>query len=584
MVLATWALVFTINTHALRRSMPSVNLSFRLLIYFSCIAVLSTAGVGLLVRMEWRQTESDRFEDQVRGAREGITVEIRAEQNAVQDLLRPLCKHDAFVDRTLVDLEAGRLDSGRRLAIAQLVPEEMKALRLDELVLVTGSGEVLGAGHDPSLVGVRRKDFAAALSTKQDQHASVRAPSQEDGKSVPAALTGHCVAGSGGRKVGLIGARHIRPLLDRMGKAYGVRLAFVGAPNAEVRPDDIAQRVVIDESAGLQLVVAKSRRELDAQLKTLDRWVLTTGGVTLFVAILLAIVLARSLAKPLSALSHEVGEVVDGEPREVSPRGTPEMRRLAEAFNKTLRDLVALRKRHAAIERIAAWREVARRVAHEIKNPLTPIRSSVETLRRLKDRDDPKFDEYFEEATKGILDDVHRIAAIASDFARFARLPSPRPAPVDLAEVFGTVVSMHTTQGISVALEAKPCPIVQADRDQLGQMLTNLVQNAMDAVRSGTDNPTVRVMLEPDGPDRVRLRVLDNGPGVPDELLPKLFEPYVTTKDHGTGLGLSIVQRIVVEHGGEIAYEPGHGGACFTVVLPCSGPGLAPDSRDPAQL
>jgi signal transduction histidine kinase len=563
--------------------MPSVNLSLRLLIAFGCVAVLSTAMVGLLVRMEWRRTENERFEAQVHGASNGISLEIRAEENAVQDLLRPLCKYDSFVDRTLVDIEAGRLDSGRRLAIAQLVPEEMKALRLDELMLVTGAGEVLGAGHDRSLVGVRSKEFASQLSSKRTQ-GSVRAPSQRDGRPIPAALTGQCVAGSGSRTVGLIGARHIDPMLNRMSKAYGVRLALHGSPGAQLGPDDIPREVVIDEAVGLRLVVIKSRRELDTHLETLDRWVLMTGGVTLAVAILLAMFLARSLARPLSALSHEVGEVVDGEPREVALRGTPEMRKLASAFNQTLRDLVALRRRHAAIERIAAWREVARRVAHEIKNPLTPIRSSVETLRRLKDRGDPKFDEYFEEATKGILEDVHRIATIASDFARFARLPSPRPARVDLAELFGTVVSMHGTQGIDVKLLAKPCPEVFADRDQLGQMLTNLVQNAMDAVRDQGAGGRVEVLLEPHGEDHVRVRVRDNGKGVRDDLVPRLFEPYVTTKAHGTGLGLSIAQRIVVEHDGEIAYEPMREGACFSVVLPRSGPSAPPDSVDPTAL
>ena len=562
--------------------MRVVNLSLRLLIAFGCVAVLSTAMVGLLVRMEWRRTENERFAAQVHGASDGITLEIRAEQNAVQDLLRPLCKHDAFVDRTLVDVEAGRLDGGRRLAIAQLVPEEMKALRLDELVMVTGAGEVLGAGHDPALVGMRRKDFADVLSSKLPS-GSVRAPSLLDGKPVPAALTGFCVKGSGSRTVGLLGARHIHPMLGRLSKAYGVRLALDGAPDARIGPDEIAQYVVIDEKAGLRLVVAKSRNELDLHLATLDRWVLMTGGVTLAVAIILAMFLARSLANPLSALSHEVGEVVDGEPREVTLRGTPEMRRLAAAFNKTLRDLVALRRRHAAVERIAAWREVARRVAHEIKNPLTPIRSSVETLRRLKDRDDPKFDDYFDEATKGILEDVHRIATIASDFARFARLPSPRPTSVDLAELFATVVSMHGAQGVAVELVTQTCPVVRADRDQLGQMLTNLVQNAMDAVRETARDPRVQVLLEPMGTDRVRIRVRDNGPGVPEAMIPRLFEPYVTTKAHGTGLGLSIVQRIVVEHGGEIAYEPGQGGACFTVTLPCAGP-PATETPNPVEL
>jgi C4-dicarboxylate-specific signal transduction histidine kinase len=199
-------------------------------------------------------------------------------------------------------------------------------------------------------------------------------------------------------------------------------------------------------------------------------------------------------------------------------------------------------------------------------------------------RDDPKFDDYFDEATRGILQDVHRIASIASDFARFARLPPPKPAPVDVAEVACTTVAMHSSDALPIDLRAAPCPTVQADRDQLAQMLTNLLQNAMDATQAHTQSPRVIVSVEPHGDDHVCITVSDNGPGVSEELLPRLFAPYVTTKVHGTGLGLPIVQRIVVEHGGEIRYAPApQGGASFSVVLPLSGPVPPPESHDPAK-
>jgi signal transduction histidine kinase len=110
----------------------------------------------------------------------------------------------------------------------------------------------------------------------------------------------------------------------------------------------------------------------------------------------------------------------------------------------------------------------------------------------------------------------------------------------------------------------------------LGQVLTNLVQNSLDAVRDSKEEPRVQVLVEPADNDHFRICVRDNGPGVPEELIPRLFEPYVTTKANGTGLGLSIVSRIVVEHGGEITYEPGHGGACFVVTLPIAGPLAGP--------
>ena len=560
-----------------------MNLSARLLLAFGLVAVASTGSAGLLVREAWRTSEARRFEEQVEGTRAGIALEMAAEQAAVRDLLRPLCEHDAFVDKALVDLQAGRLDSGRRLALAQLVPDEMAALRLDELVLLTGQGQVLGAGHDPSLVGTRQPAMAEALVADGPTFASFRPPATKDGKAIPAAMVGGCVRSSGRTRVGLVGARHLGHLLDRMSKAYGVRVALAGSPEAVVAPHETSTRVTVDSDTKLELVVAKSRRPLDEAFARLDQVLVATGGASLAAALVIAVVLARSLASPLAQLAREVREVVDGEPRHVTPRGTPEMRQLADAFNRTLHDLAMMRRRHAAMERIAAWREVARRVAHEIKNPLTPIRSSIETLRRLRARDDPKLGEFLDEASVGMLDAVHRIATIASDFARFAKLPAPTPAPVDVVEVARSVVSLHAHQGVELELHDKPCPTIQADRDQLAQMLTNLVQNGMDAARQASGPPRVQVMVEPLGHEQVRLQVRDNGEGVPETMLGHLFEPYVTTKPHGTGLGLPIVQRIVVEHGGEISYQKADdAGACFVVVLPVSGPPIATD-QTPSQ-
>ncbi len=558
-----------------------MTLTLRLALWFGFVAVVLTAAVSFLVRQAWREAENERFEAQVEGARTGIEVELAAERNAVQDMLRPLCEHDAFVDKALLDLQAGRLDGSRRLALAQMVPDEMKALRLDELVLVTGSGEVLGAGHDPSLAGVKSAEFASQLSSSDSAPATVRPPQRRGNRIVPAALMGRCVREASGVRVGLIGARHLTGLLERMGKAYDVRLELVapGQPDTP-SPDEVWRSVVVDARSGLRLIVARSRAPLDKALSALDRRIAASGAGVLLLALLGAVVLARSVAKPIEQLANEVREVTAGEPHEVRVAGASELRQLALAFNKTLRDLSVLRRRQAAVERIAAWREVARRVAHEIKNPLTPIRSSIETLRRLRERDDPKFDEYFDEATRGMLEEVHRIATIASDFARFARLPSPRPASTDLAEVARSVVAMHATADVRVELEARPAPQILADRDQLVQMLTNLVQNAMDAARETNAAPTVRVVVEPWQAEHVRMMVIDNGAGVRDDIAPRLFEPYVTTKAHGTGLGLPIVQRIVVEHGGEIRYAKSpQGGACFTVLLPIAGPPHPPDSQ-----
>jgi two-component system, NtrC family, nitrogen regulation sensor histidine kinase NtrY len=289
--------------------------------------------------------------------------------------------------------------------------------------------------------------------------------------------------------------------------------------------------------------------------------------------------LSRGLARPVRALAEQAQRVIHGDPNPVVATGARELVEAAEAFNRAIADLVALRKRLAVTERIAARREIARRVAHEIKNPLLPIRASVETLRRLRARNDPAFDEYFDEATRTVLDEVARISNIVSEFTRFARLPAPAPVPFNAEEAVRSVVTLHGAAGAPIDFEAEPCPDLNADRDQVVQVVTNLVQNAQQAL-TGRANGRVAVRLARER-DKLVLSVNDNGPGIAPEMRGRLFEPYATTKAEGTGLGLAIVERIVVEHGGEIsagdAPGPG-GGASFVVKLPLSGPTLLPEA------
>jgi len=348
---------------------------------------------------------------------------------------------------------------------------------------------------------------------------------------------------------------------------------------------------------GLAVVATVSRAPLDAAIARVDRAILVSAAVAALVALAVAILLSRTLSRPIAALAREAREVATGEPRAVVVRGGgKEMDELAGAFNRAIDDLVRMRKRLAATERIAARREVARQVAHEIKNPLAPIRAAVETLRRLKDRNDEAFESYFDEATRIVLEEVHRISNIVTEFTKFSRLPAPSPAPMDLTAVAKSVVALHAADPEMVRtarrndpprveLTAEPIPEVRADRDQLVQVLTNLVQNGLDAASAVRPDPRVMVTVGPLGDDRVRIVVRDNGPGVAEEIQGKLFQPYVTTKSHGTGLGLAIVQRIVVEHGGEIAYRAAtKGGAVFEITLPIAGPSERPPDSDTSGL
>ena len=295
-----------------------------------------------------------------------------------------------------------------------------------------------------------------------------------------------------------------------------------------------------------------------------------------FVGLLLAAVLAaaavgRILARretgPIEALRAAAVRVAGGDlDARVGIGGAGELGELVRAFDSMTAELARGRSRLAAAERVAAWREVARALAHELKNPLTPIAMSVETLRDARDRAD--FPEILEESTRAIGEEVRRLKRIVDEFGRFARLPDPELARIPAGELAGGLLALYPAAppGVELVRAVAPdLPDVRADRDQILQVLHNLVKNALEAMPAGG---RLTVGVRRDGPE-VAFEIADTGPGIPPELRERIFQPYVTTKAGGTGLGLAIAERIVQEHGGRIDVAPAPGGgALFSVRLP----------------
>jgi nitrogen fixation/metabolism regulation signal transduction histidine kinase len=224
-------------------------------------------------------------------------------------------------------------------------------------------------------------------------------------------------------------------------------------------------------------------------------------------------------------------------------------------------------------QRATAWAEVARRLAHEIKNPLTPIQLSAERLAmKLADRLSPEDAEVLRRSTETIVNQVSALKAMVDDFRDYARLRAPAPAPLDLNALVRDVLALYENSSTPIATRLAPqLPPVWADSAQMRQVIHNLVQNAQDALESAAADgvhPAIEVRTELAG-DRVRLAVSDNGSGFPEELMARIFEPYVTTKPRGMGLGLAIVKKIVDEHHGSVAIEnrPSRG-ASVSVLLP----------------
>jgi nitrogen fixation/metabolism regulation signal transduction histidine kinase len=232
-------------------------------------------------------------------------------------------------------------------------------------------------------------------------------------------------------------------------------------------------------------------------------------------------------------------------------------------------------------QRVAAWRDVARRLAHEIKNPLTPIQLSAERLRRNFQTATPPVRGLVDECTGAIIVEVEALKSLVDEFAQFARMRGPRAVPADLNRLVEDTLRLYSgvLQQGPLTIErrlTRDLPSVRMDPEQMRQVIINLVDNAVEALGGATAPsrpdgrpPKVVVSTTHDSANGVvRLVVSDNGPGVPATDRDKLFMPYFSTKGRGSGLGLAIVRRIVTEHGGGIEVGEATPGTVFTVELP----------------
>ena len=336
--------------------------------------------------------------------------------------------------------------------------------------------------------------------------------------------------------------------------------------------------------AGLWIVVAIPATELDDVTRELTRLSALATAAAVLAAALAALWFSAWIARPVQRLARALPAVARGERGDPMPvTGAAEVAQLAAEFNRMTAELFESRERLLQAERVAAWREMARRLAHELKNPIFPIQVSIETLRRVFDRgaaryasgealDNDEFGRLFRESCDTILDELRLLRGIIDEFSRFARLPQPRFAPTDIGLLVEQVLALHRPGAGLVTIEtelAPGLPPILADRDLLSHALGNLVANAFEAMPDG-GMLRVRTLSTAAG---VAVAIEDSGPGIPEEQRLRLFTPYFTTKRGGTGLGLSIAQSIVADHGGriEVRTEAGRS-TTFTLILPSRPP------------
>jgi len=323
----------------------------------------------------------------------------------------------------------------------------------------------------------------------------------------------------------------------------------------------------------LGVLLVTSSRQIYNELRVQIRAVaLVAASAGLILAILLSSWAATRVTRPVEELAKAARDVAAGNWNvNVDVTRRDELGELAESFNRMTRDLLDHREKLVQSERVAAWRELARRLAHELKNPLFPLQLTIENLLRAREHGQQQFDETFQESATTLLTEISNLKSIIAKFSDFSKMPQPQFQQVKLGELLESVSKLHQAQfnkaKITCRLEVSaPAPIA-ADPELLHRALSNLVLNAVDAMPEG-GNLTLRASENQYG---VHVEVSDTGKGLAPEECANLFTPYYTSKPRGTGLGLAIVQSVVSDHGGKISVssEPGRG-TTFIIDLPAN--------------
>jgi signal transduction histidine kinase len=322
------------------------------------------------------------------------------------------------------------------------------------------------------------------------------------------------------------------------------------------------------------LLLGSSRRELVLLTRHILQIAAAVAGAAIFIGLLISLWVSARITRPLEELAEGAREVASGRwDTVIDLRGKDEIGQLASAFNEMTQTLATQRDQLVQTERVAAWRELARRLAHELRNPLFPLQITVENLQKARQLDAKQFLEVFNESTATLKAELANLNTIVGRFSDFSKMPAPHFARVNINEALRNAVRLFEPQFNAVGKPpvipeyflTEPLPEIDADADLLHRAFQNLVLNALDAMPAG-GTLTMRT-TEHEG--SIRIEVSDTGKGLTLEECSRLFTPYYTTKVQGTGLGLAIIQSVVSDHHGTITVSSDEGhGTTFRIELP----------------
>jgi two-component system nitrogen regulation sensor histidine kinase NtrY len=601
----------------------------KLLVVFALTVFLSVAGVALLVqwvsRNAFEKTENQRTaalvtQFQREFSRRGEDVARRMEAIAASD----------SVMRMANALNGTSSDFAEYFDLAHVMAENHQ---LDFLEIIDGRGTIVSSAQWPAKFGYPEPAFES-LSASNDQRPFLKLEELQDSTALgffaarAIHVGDHSVYVVGGQRLDknfllaldlpadtrvlLYQNRgdHFSPelLLDPAAGASG---ADPARPAEKFAPLIDAVRKYDQEISGLVdwtsdradeevfhaiplrgvgkdrpllgiLLIGNSRRSYVELKRRIRDAALLVGGGGVVLAILLSSWASARVTRPVVDLARAAQDVASGNwSASVQVEGHDEVAQLAESFNRMTSELLAQKERLVQTERVAAWRELARRLAHELKNPLFPLQLTVENLIRARERNPEMFEEIFRESSQTLLAEISNLKGIIGRFSEFSKMPQPQLQRVQVNEIVEAVARLFQVQFQAQGREAIHCEMqldrrlgpIAADPELLHRALSNLVLNAMDAMPNG-GTLTLRTRRD-DG--KVVMEVCDTGSGLTREECERIFTPYYTSKQHGTGLGLAIVQSVVSDHGGRISVhsEPGKG-TTFVIELPSNVDALPP--------
>ena len=586
-----------------------MSLRQRLLVVFSLTVVLAVAAVAWIVSLRTREAFTDVNQKRTTALVDQFRREFDAHADNLATRIDNLAGSERL-SRIAFDLAQSGGDASLYLGEAATLARDYQ---LDYLEIISSEGSIISSAQAPARFGYRED-----LHTGDSQPTFLKKEELPDSRSEIGLFALRSVKNAqpplyvlGGKRLDRGFLANLAAPADAQVLLYPVLTpnfdssALVSSSGEISQPDRFKPLIEVARSSGQEsrstifltdrredsvdataiplkapdgsvlavLTVANSRRslvELQHHIRAIGYGV---AGIGILLAIVASLWITSRISRPVERLAAAAKDVAAGNwDAHVEAASSDELGDLARSFNYMTQQLCEQRERLVQSERVAAWRELARRLAHELKNPLFPLQLTVENMIKARKLAPGEFDEIFRESTDTLTAEIANLKNIIGRFSDFSKMPRPHLEEMDVADILRKVAALHEPViaqhqppiVFHCELPNAPLPLT-ADPELLHRAISNLVLNAIDAMPQGG---TLKLSAQARN-SAVELRVSDTGTGMTPEECERLFTPYYTTKQHGTGLGLAIVQSIVSDHGGTIRVESTPGsGSTFIVELP----------------